>query len=158
MNSLRNYISLPNPSQQTWLKHTAQGKKSSGQSFMGFMSQNCSPRVIRLYSVCFRFNSWGRKRYKWPRETQWKHYMKSTPSIAEPPNTHRPGRRRCSAGTDWICGSRYEKNRSLCKLCSVWLVSMATGPPILTQNARYAFGSEDSCSVQVWLINTGTQT
>lgn len=84
MNSLRTYFSLPSQSQQTWLrlwggwsvKHKG---NSSGQSFMGFMSQNCRPRVIQLYSVCFYYNNCGRKRYKWLRGTQWKHYMKSTP-------------------------------------------------------------------------------
>ncbi len=80
MNSLRNYFSLPSQSQQTWLGLWRGKGKSSGQaSFMGFMSQNCTPRVIQLYSVCFYYNNCGRKRYKWLRETQWKHYMKSTP-------------------------------------------------------------------------------
>lgn len=66
--------------QRLWRGWSVQHKgNSSGQSFMGFMSQICRPRVIQLYSVCFYNNNCGRKRYKWLRETQWKHYMKSTP-------------------------------------------------------------------------------
>lgn len=78
--------------------------------------------------------------------------------ITEPLNTHRPGKHHSCAGTDWICGSRYEKNRSLCKLWSVWFISMATGPPILTQNARYAFGSEDSMFCPSLINKTQTHT